>query len=313
MAGAVVSAAGLSRPQAQTQAPAPAPPQASAQRGRLRRAVAWVAREPFFQFIALGALLFAASEYLEARAAFARIDITRAEVEGIRNNYRLQYGVSPTAEQLDALVDQFIREEVYYHEALRLKLGDEDEIVRRRLVQKFGFLQQDLAAPADPGEAELQAFYRSHLDRYTVAERLTFSHVFFSVDRGGEEEARARALRTLPLLEHRNPSRAPEYGDPFPGAVDYAGATPTQVRRAFGGDALAEALDTAASGRWVGPLRSGFGWHLVFLTGREPAGIARYEDVRETVRRDAIDAQREARNRDAYERLRRHFNIVRDQ
>jgi parvulin-like peptidyl-prolyl isomerase len=60
-------------------------------------------------------------------------------------------------------------------------------------------------------------------------------------------------------------------------------------------------------------LRSGFGWHLVFLTGREPAGIARYEDVWETVRRDAIDAQREARNRDAYERLRRHFNIVRDQ
>jgi len=280
--------------------------------GWLRRSIDWVVREPFFQFIALGALLFAASEYLEARANFARIDIGRAQVEGIKNNYRLQYGASPSDEQLNTLVDQFIREEVYYHEALRLKLDQDDEIVRRRLVQKFEFLQQDLATSQDPSEPQLQAFYRSHAKNYEIPERLTFSHVFFSVDRSDEDGARARAERALAALNRQRVTRAPEYGDSFPGAVDYAGATPVQVRRAFGSGTLSEDLYKVTPGYWAGPLRSGFGWHLVYVAAHEPASIAPYEEAREAVRRDYIDAQRDVRNREAYESLKKHFTIVRE-
>src|ERR1700688_837294 len=194
--------------------------------GWARQLIGRIAREPFFQFVALGALLFAASEYLEARANFARIDISRAQVEGIKNNYRLQYGASPTAEQLHDLVDPFMTEEVFYHEALRLKLDQEDEIIRRRLVQKYEFLQQDLGTPKDPSDAELQVYYRRHNKNYEIPERLTFSHVFFSVDRSGDDAAKARAERALAQLNQQQVSRAPDRGDSFPGAVDYAGVTP---------------------------------------------------------------------------------------
>jgi hypothetical protein len=223
------------------------------------RSIAWIVREPFFQFVALGALLFAASEYLEARANFARIDITRNQVEGITNNYRLQYGASPTAEQLNGLVDQFIKEEVFYHEALRLKLDRDDEIIRRRLVQKYEFLQQDLGTPKDPSEADLRAFYQSHTENYGIPERVTFSHVFFSIDRGGDNTARARAENALAVLNQRRVTRAPDSGDGFPGAFDYAGATPVQVRRAFGSSVLSQEIFKTAPGYWAGPFRSGFG------------------------------------------------------
>jgi len=199
----------------------------SAGRGRwVGRSIAWIVREPFFQFVALGALLFAASEYLEARANFARIDITRSQVEGITNNYRLQYGASPTAEQLNGLVDQFVKEEVFYHEALRLKLDRDDEIIRRRLVQKYEFLQQDLGTPKDPSEPDLRAFYQSHTKNYEIPERLTFSHVFFSIDRDGDNAAKARAERVLAALNQRRVTRAPDSGDAFPGAFDYAAQHP---------------------------------------------------------------------------------------
>ncbi len=272
----------------------------------------WMVREPFFQFVALGVLLFAASEYLEARANFARIEITRAQIEGIANNYRLQYGASPTAEQLDGLVDQFIKEEVFYHEALRLKLDRDDEIIRRRLVQKFEFLQQDLGTPQDPSEAELRAFYRSHTKNYAIPERLTFSHVFFSVDRSGEEGARVRAERVLAALNQQRLTRTPDSGDGFPGAFDFGGATPVQVRRAFGSSALSEAVFKIAPGHWAGPFRSGFGWHLVYVTAHEPAGVAAYEDARDAVQRDYTDAERGIRNAAALESLKKHFTIVRE-
>jgi peptidyl-prolyl cis-trans isomerase C len=284
----------------------------SAGRGGARRLIGWIVREPFFQFVALGALLFAVSEYLEARANFARIDISRAQVEGITNNYRLQYGASPTAEQLNALVDQFIKEEVFYHEALRLKLDQDDEIIRRRLVQKYEFLQQDLGTPKDPSEADLHAFYQLHAKNYEIPGRLTFSHVFFSVDRGGDDASMARAERTLATLNQQHATRAPESGDSFPGAVDYAGATSTQIRRAFGSSTLSEEIFKIAPGYWAGPFRSGFGWHLVYVAAHEPAGAAAYDDARDAVRRDYIDAERGARNAEALERLKKHFTIVRE-
>lgn len=280
--------------------------------GWARRLIAWIVREPFFQFVALGALLFAASEYLEARANFARIDISRAQVEGITNNYRLQYGVSPSAQQLNGLVEQFIKEEVFYHEALRLKLDQDDEIVRRRLVQKYEFLQQDLGTPKDPSEAELHAFYRLHAKNYEIPERLTFSHVFFSVDHSGEDAAKARAVRALAAINQQGVTRAPESGDAFPGTFDYAGATSTQVRRAFGSSTLSEEIFKISAGHWAGPFRSGFGWHLVYVAAHEPAGVAPYEDVRDAVVRDYIDAERGIRNAEALESLKKHFTIVRE-
>jgi hypothetical protein len=280
--------------------------------GWARRSISWIVREPFFQFVALGALLFAASEYLEARANFARIDITRAQVEGITNNYRLQYGASPTAEQLNGLVDQFIKEEVFYHEALRLKLDRDDEIIRRRLVQKYEFLQQDLGTPGDPSEADLRAFYRLHTKNYEIPERLTFSHVFFSIDRAGDNAARARAELALTKLNERGATRAPDSGDGFPGAFDYAGATPTQIRRAFGSSSLSEEIFQIAPGHWAGPFRSGFGWHLVYVTAQEAAGVAAYEDAQEAVRRDYLEAERGVRNAAALENLKKHFTIVRE-
>lgn len=280
--------------------------------GWLRRPLSWIVREPFFQFLALGALLFAASEYLEARSNFARIDISRAQVEGIKNNYRLQYGASPTSEQLNDLVDQFIKEEVFYHEALRLKLDRDDEIIRRRLVQKFEFLQQDLGTPKEPSEADLHSYYQAHTKNYEIPERLTFSHVFFSVDRSGDEAAKARAERALAQLNQRGLTRAPEDGDSFPGSVDYAGATPTQVRRAFGASALSEEVFRIAPDHWAGPYRSGFGWHLVYVAGHEPPGVAPYEAVADAVRRDYVDTERAARNAQALESLKKHFTIVRE-
>jgi parvulin-like peptidyl-prolyl isomerase len=279
----------------------------------LRRSIGWVVREPFFQFVALGAMLFAASEYLEARSNFARIEISRAQVEGIKNNYRLQYGASPTAEQLNALIDQFVKEEVFYHEALRLKLDQDDEIIRRRLVQKYEFLQQDLGTPQDPSEADLRAFYQLHTKHYEIPERLTFSHVFFSIDRSNDDGAKARAVRALAVLDREGVTRAPDDGDSFPGAVDYAGATPTQVRRAFGSSSLSDEVFKIAPGYWAGPFRSGFGWHLVYVATHEPAGVAAFDDVRDAVRRDYVDAERGTRNAEALERLKAHFTIVREQ
>jgi hypothetical protein len=274
----------------------------------LRRA----AREPFAHFLLLGAVLFGVNEYLEARSKFTHITITPDVVSGIVENYRLQYGLAPTPRQLAALVESFIREEVFYHEALRLGLDRDDEIIRRRLVQKYEFVQQDLDLAHAPTDEELRAFFDANPQRYQLPGKVSFSHVYFSPDARGEDGARADGARLAVALSARGVTRAPEEGDRFPGPTDYAAASEEEVGRVFGREGLAAEVFGLEPNRWSGPIRSGLGWHLVYVSARQPAAEQSFDVARDAVRRDYMEAARGRRNEQTYEKLRKSYVIARE-
>lgn len=268
--------------------------------------------EPFLHFLALGAVLFGVNQYLEYRSRFTHITISPQVVQSIAENYRLQYGSQPTPQGLDALIQARIREEVFYHEALRLGLDREDEIIRRRLVQKYEFAQQDLEVVAEPGEQTLRAFFDANAYRYQVPGAVSFSHVYFSADARGEEGARADAARVAAALAARRVSRAPDEGDPFPGPTDFARASQTELGRVFGREGLASGIFALEANRWSEPIASGLGWHIVYVNSREPARSPSFDEVREVARRDYLEAAQLKRNEEAYQRLKRGFVIERD-
>jgi hypothetical protein len=268
--------------------------------------------EPFLHFLVLGAVLFGINQYLEARSRFTHIAITPQIAQGIAENYRLQYGSLPTQQRLDALVEARIREEVFYHEARRLGLDQDDEIIRRRLVQKYEFLQQDLDVVAEPSEQTLRAFFDANVHRYQVPSTVSFSHVYFSADTRSEERARADAARIASALAARGVSRAPDEGDPFPGPTDFAGVSQAELGRVFGREGLASGIFTLETNRWSEPIASGLGWHVVYVSSREPVRSSSFDEVREVARRDYLEAAQAKRNEETYEKLRRRFVIERE-
>lgn len=272
-----------------------------------------IVREPFGHFLLLGAALFALNHYLEERSRFTRITITPDQVQGIAENYRLQYGVQPSPRQLDSLVDSFVREEIFYHEALKLGLDRDDEIIRRRLVQKYEFLQQDLATPAEPTESQLRDYYERHSEDYRRPETVTFTHVYFSPDGRGDIAAQQAAEALASSLNLQGVTRAVDQGDRFPGTYDFAGLSRDELGRVFGKEGLAQAIFTVEPNHWSPPLRSGLGWHTVYVSARQPGRQAAFEEVRRDVRRDFIEAERERRNAEALAKLRRSFEIAREQ
>ena len=274
----------------------------------LRRAV----HEPFLHFLLLGALLFAINEYLEQRSKFTHITVTPQIVQGIATNYALQYGMQPTGAQLDSLVDEYVREEVFYHEALKLGLDRDDEIIRRRLVQKYEFLQQDLAVQQQPTRKELETYYQAHLQDYRTPERVTFTQVYFSPDRRGEEGARRDALRTAGDLRVRGIPRAVEEGDRFDGPSDYSASSQEELSRVFGKEGLARAVFSLPLHQWSEPIHSGLGWHLVLVSEHRSSELATFEQAEDTVRRDYLESLRMQRNAEAYARLKRNFVIERE-
>ncbi len=278
------------------------------------RAKPWIGRalrEPLLHFFVIGLILFVgATQYKRATSEY-RIEVTRERVDHLALAYQLQFGAAPSPAALNAMIDRWIDEEVLYRQGIALKLDRDDEIVRRRIVQKMQFLQQDLQAPAEPSDAQLRAYYDAHLSHYATPERVTFSHIFFSPDRGGDEAARQRAVKALAGLNNTTP-RAPGRGDSFPDLYDYSDFGPTQATRLFGPTPLAQMLFQAPAGQWAGPYRSGYGWHLIYVQSRQSPSTPPLSDVRDQVRADKMADDQAAANRRAFAATRARFTVVRD-
>ena len=258
----------------------------------------------------LGLTLFLAGRAYQTRNDVYRIEVTPAHVAQLSRKYALQFGAPPDPATLEQMIQDDVRDEMLFRQGRALKLDQDDEIIRRRVVQKEQFLIQNLQAPAEPTEAELSAFYARHADRYAAASRATFSHVFFAVGPDGAAAAEARAKVALARIP-AGVVRGPERGDPFPDLYDFSAFEPAQAERLFGHTPFAEAVFTAPVGRWAGPFRSAYGWHLLYVAARTPAAMTPLSQVRDRVRSDALQAAQDTANAAGLDRIARRFTVVR--
>ncbi len=260
--------------------------------------------DPLFQFLGIGALLFAAAGLVRPYADDDRtIRVTRADLESYLASgggeslapVAKAGGGAPTLDRLNgeqrrALVRSYIEEQALYREARDWGLEDGDLVIRRRLGQSIRFaLRPDI--PADPGDAVLRNFYAAHADNYRRPVETSFDHVFFSSERRGEAQALAdaRALQRAGMSDWR------ASGDRFAYQRSYGDAGPSVIEGQLG-ESFRKALDRLPvdSARWQGPVASDAGYHLVRVAARSPARTAAFEDARPAVLDDWQRAEQTA-------------------
>jgi hypothetical protein len=232
--------------------------------------------------------------------------VTAEQVAQARAAAAVLQGREPTAEELAALVEPTVREEVLYREALALGLDENDDEVRRRLVEKMSYLTEDLADP-EPGSAqELRAFYASSPELFTIPALVSFDQVFFSPGARGAALDADAAAGLAALRAGRAPA---DVGDRTPLRESYDDAPREQVAVLFG-DALAEALFTASPGDWTGPFRSDFGLHVVRLRSRSEARLPPYDEIAARVAEELGAQRRREANEKAYREMRARYDVV---
>ena len=220
--------------------------------------------------------------------------------------YRSQFGVAATASQLHVIVDDYLDDEVLYREALRLGLGQDDEIIRRRLIQKLEFLRRDAVANANPATAELQAFYARHTEQFSVAPRVSFAQVYFSADKGGDARALTRAREAHLQWQSRGEMAD---GDVSTFDTEYDGVTREDATRLFGSSEMVVSLFSQAPGDWSGPVHSGLGWHLVKVLALDPARVLPFEQVLPDVRAAYLNEAAAHDRRQRLDTLRAQYHV----
>jgi len=288
--------------------PAPGIPPPAGGLAGVRARLRPLLREPLTHFLLFGILIFIVAHAIEARSKRYAIAVGPDEITRIVNSYTQQYGAAPEPAQIHTMVDNYIREEIYLREGLALGLDRNDEIVRRRVAQKFDFLQQDMAVPREPTETDLRAWYAHHAADFVVPARRSFDQVYFAIDRRGDAAAKSLASEAVARLAHGEPAPV---ADEFPGPAVINKLSQDDLSRLFGGDAFAASIFAARPGTWTGPLRSGFGWHAVRVTEAEPARPRSFDEARADVRIAWQQADRQARNGEAYRQLQARYRIER--
>lgn len=267
--------------------------------------------EPLIHFLIAGVLIFAVYDAVDGEAVESSqnvIVIGDREMQFLRTQFEKLWGRAPADREMTPLVREFIREEVLYREGVALGLDRDDLIVRRRIGQKMEFLIGDLAVPTEPDDETLAAYLEANPDKYLEPPRLTFTHVYFSVDRRGEQ---ARADANTALAEMGDRERAPEVGDRFPLSLDYAAKSAREVDQSFGPD-FGEQLLEAPVREWFGPIESAYGLHLVRVLERTEPRLPDFDELRDRLSTDYTFETRRAANARALQRLTERYRIVFD-
>jgi hypothetical protein len=265
-------------------------------------------KEPLLHFLIIGAVIFVVFTVVnkeEATVSGNKIVISSAEIERLMDNWSKKLNRPPTETELQGLIESYIKEEVYYREALALGLDQNDTILRRRLMQKMEFLSNDLADLNQPDESELNKYFVDNQGKYKLPARMSFTHIYFSLDKRG-----AMALEdSKKVLSELNVPRAPERGDSFMMEYDFIQETPFEVVRLFG-KGFAEELFTLGINTWQGPIESGYGLHLVRISEKVDSRMPELASVIDKVRTDLMFEQRQKMNKEIYEKFKERYEIV---
>jgi parvulin-like peptidyl-prolyl isomerase len=275
-------------------------------------------REPLVHFLAIGIGLFLLFGFVapeESNLDDKTIIVDRDALLTFMQFRSKAFNPEIAAARLDALsdaelqllIDDYVREEALHREALALGMDQNDYVIKQRLIQSIRFITNGfVSAAVDVSDEEVAEYYQANRDDYFVDPYVTFTHVYFSSDLHGKEQARQLAETKLAELNAGQVpfSESMRHGDRFLYNVNYVERTQDFVASHFGRAMAASMFELEADdGRWHGPLESAYGYHLVMVTKRKDGFYPPLEEIADLVREDALRIKLDEQNERAVQTI----------
>lgn len=262
--------------------------------------------EPLLHFFVLGLLLFVLYSAVndDNGRSPEEIVVDQSRLAGLASSFEKTWQRPPTAEEQQALVDAYIREEILYREGVAIGFDLNDPVIRRRVAQKMSFVA-DGVVPDSPDDAELEAWLSANADTYQVPAVYTLQQVYIDPQRHAADLDDYLLGVQSSLGENVD---ATTLGDStlLPTVLD--SASTIELSRVFGA-AFVSSLASLSGTEWQGPIRSGYGLHFVRIENYVPARAPDLEEVRAAVERDVLSDKSEKIGEAFYTALRERYTI----
>ena len=273
--------------------------------------IARLIREPLVQFLLIGVAVFAIYELVASQSELPRdrIVVTEGRVLQLALVFANTWQRSPSPQEMRGLIDAYVKEEIYYREAIKLGLDRDDTLIRRRMQQKMEFLSEPSDDRLAASDATLQSFYDANQADFLIEPEVEFQQILIDSEKD-REPAEVRAEQLLRQLRDSSQDvDASELGDAT--LLPYATrlSSVTRIGNAFG-ENFAKKLATLPAGEWTGPIKSPFGLHLVRITDRRDERLPPLNEIRKAVEQKWRTQERYQFQQDEYYRLRANYEVV---
>jgi hypothetical protein len=263
--------------------------------------------EPLLHFLLIGALLFVLFEVLRSPGDVSdkRIVITQSDVEALQANFARTWQRPPTMQELPRLVEEKVRGEIAYREAVAMGLDVNDAYIKQRLKTKLEFMLEDISTLDQPTDQELADYLAQHREKFRREAQVSFVQVYL-----GEQPSEQEAARVLAQLTEAGADAELEtYGKSIMLPLAVSASPLSAVDRRFGSGFTAQ-LESLPVGQWQGPVVSSYGYHLVQVNGRVAAMDPPLEAVRPEVMRELIAERIKTVKETTYAGLREQYEVV---
>jgi hypothetical protein len=248
-----------------------------------------IMKEPYMYFFILGFIVFGLHSFLGGTASASEdpftVEVTSADIEWIRSSWETRMMRQPTGEELESLIDSYIRDEILYREALAMNLDEGDSTIKRRLVQRLTYVFEDIAENVDPTDDQLKEYIEKNKEEYILPETVSFTQVYFSSEKRDNALGDAENVLVKIKAEGISPEDAVSLGDPIMIDSSFHKKSPEGVAVTLGIQ-FSETLFSTEGEGWQGPISSTYGTHLVYISGRTESEMPKFEDIQEDVKID---------------------------
>lgn len=269
-----------------------------------------VLREPLVHFLAFALAIFMLYGALNRSDSVTpgRIVVSQARIEQIATLFARTWQRPPSPSELKGLIDDYVKDEVYYREALKLGLEADDTVIRRRLRQKMEFLSDAANEILNPTELELAEYLNAHAEKFAVEPAIAFRQIYFNHERRGDKtnEDAKTALEALRSDSSLDPASV---GDATLLPSELSLTSKASVSQTFG-PVFAEEVTRSAPGNWVGPIKSAFGSHLVRVQEIIPGRVPTLAEVRDAVQRDWASEKRRTFAERRFNELLKQYDVT---
>ncbi len=234
-------------------------------------------------FMFLGFLIFAYYYFNTSDTESENtIVIDNTEYNYLLDLWKNQWQREPNEQEIKAFLDQYLRQEVFYKEALAMNLDHNDIIVKRRLAQKMEAVSNDLNAMiTPPTDTDLKAFYESHKELFQLPPVYSFQQVLFLNDEPHVKSEIENTKQNLNSGKEIPTSRKSKLSIPN----EWNNSDPITIYKTFG-DYFTTVLDSLPTKEWVGPIPSGFGQHLVYIVKKDSSRPANFDTIKSAVEKE---------------------------
>jgi hypothetical protein len=227
------------------------------------------------------------------------IYISDQEVISLINAWKSQVGREPTDDEISRIINNLVQEEILYREALNLGLEREDKIIKRRLAQKISFLKQE-SILKDFSQKEIIDFYKANRDKYYVPDSYTFTHKFFASNNNSKERAQNHLNNSNGLYEN---------SDPFFLGKNFADVSSVEINSNFG-SSFSSYFKNPPINQWIGPYKSSFGHHNLYITNYTPGFHPTLEEINNQLLVDLNQLKRDSAISDFIKEVGPEYSVV---